>query len=200
MRMKVIAVFALLLFAGMLFCIYMNRFSNASPKVFAPGEEDVIWSEPVNGIKARLLLKEGGTDFGVKFLIPYLELKNVSDISRNLKISCDSTHLKVELVDYAGKSVTEHSSTERSGPYVPLPEVILPYGSSICLDLECNTWGIDPSAAAAVCTYSGCWMFKESENGKFRLRATLQDEATASLPDKNIWHGKIKTPPRPVSW
>src|SRR5215468_5345886 len=156
------------------------------------------WSEAVNGLQARLELVEREKKYGTRWLVPYLELRNVRDVSNQMEVNCDNRHLKVELVDANGSPLRDGQSSPRTGPIPDLTVIVLPWDSSIRLNLECSNWGIAQDAAAMVATDSGAWVIQENEKGKVYLRATLTGEKIE--PSYKRWSGKIQTPPIKVAW
>src|SRR6266480_6002005 len=179
--------------AGLILALVMaSRVSGATPA----GESDT-WSVPTNGLQARLTLVERPKINGTRWLVPYLELRNVRDLAHPMEVQCDSDHLKIELVDADGKSIGV-SGLPRSGPAPDLSGIILPWDSSIRISLECKNWAIPKDAAAMVSTDSGAWVIQETERGKVYLRATLTGEKTE--PDYKEWYGTVQTPLLKVDW
>jgi hypothetical protein len=165
----------------------------------AAGEDEMqAWSDPVNGLQARLILIEKPREYGVRWLVPYLELRNVRDVANAMQVNCGNRHLKIELVDEGGKVVRDGWSLPRSGPAPDLDTVILPMDSFMRISLECRNWGIRKDAAAMVSTDSGAWHITQEERGKVFLRATMTGEE--SFPRWKQWHGKLQTPSIAVDW
>ncbi|HKG12547.1 MAG TPA: hypothetical protein VKB12_04390 [Pyrinomonadaceae bacterium] len=54
------------------------------------------WSQEVNGLRARLKLVEKGKLHGARWLVPYLELRNVRDLMHPMQLNLEGRHLKVE--------------------------------------------------------------------------------------------------------
>src|SRR6266478_4856114 len=81
------------------------------------------WSAPTNGLQARLTFVERPKLNGTRFLVPYLELKNVRDLAHPMDVQCDSRHLQIELVDAEGRVVRDGSTLPRSGPVPDLSTV-----------------------------------------------------------------------------
>jgi len=159
------------------------------------------WSEAVNGLQARLELVEREKINGTRWLTPYLELRNVRELANQMEVNCDYRHLKVELVDANGSSLRDRRSPGRSGPTQELNVIVLPWDSSIRLNLECRSWGIPKDAAAMVTADSGAWVIQENEKGNVYLRATLTgDKIEPSYNSWKRWSGKIQTPPLKVDW
>lgn len=156
------------------------------------------WSREVNGLQLRLKLVEKGKLYGTRWLVPYLELRNVRDLINPLQVNLDRRRLKVELVNADGVPVRGGWSLPRSGPTPQPGTVSLPWDSSMSLSLECKNWGIPKDAPAMVSTDSGAWVLREDENGKVFLRATLTSEK--SNHDWKTWSGELQTPPVKVVW
>lgn len=156
------------------------------------------WSKEVNGLRLRLKLVEKGKLYGTRWLVPYLELRNVRDLAVPVQVNLDRRHLKVELVGADGAPVRGGQSNVRSGPTPQPGTVSLPWDSSMRLSLECRNWGIPKDAPAMVSTDSGAWVLRGDENGKVFLRATLTGEK--SNPDWKTWSGELQTPPVKVVW
>jgi hypothetical protein len=158
------------------------------------------WSEAVNGLQARLELVEGEKINGTPRLMPYLELRNVRDLGAQMEVNCDYRHLKLELVDANGSPLRDGWSSPRSGPTHELNVIVLPFDSSIRLNLDCRSWGV-PKDAVMVAADSGAWVIPENEKGKVYLRATLTGEKIEPSYDSwKRWSGKIQTAPLKVDW
>jgi hypothetical protein len=163
-----------------------------------PIDEEEGWSRATNGLQARLTLIEKGELHGTRWLVPFFELRNVSNIGNQMEVNCDDRHLKVELVDVDGKSIRDGWLLPRSGPASELNTVILPWASSIRISLENRIWGVPTNAAAMVSTDSGALVIGEQEKGRMFLRATLTGESNKS--DYKKWSGSIQTPLMKVNW
>jgi hypothetical protein len=155
------------------------------------------WSEAVNGLQARLELVERGKINGTRLFTPHLELRNVRDLANQMEVNCDNSHLKIELVDANGSPLRDGWSLPRSGPTHELNVIVLPWDSSIRLNLECRNWGV-PKDAVMVAADSGAWVIQKNEKGNVYLRATLTGEKIE--PSWKRWSGKIQTPPLKVDW
>jgi hypothetical protein len=99
-----------------------------------------------------------------------------------MEVNLDPHHLKIELVDADGESVrsgwvasggSQRIGLPRTGPAAELSTVILPWDSSILINLENRNYRIPKGQPAMVSTDSGSWVIQEEENGKVFLRATL---------------------------
>lgn len=157
---------------------------------------DGRWSEAVNGLQARLALVEKEPRRGRRWLVPYLELRNVRDLMNAMEVECRRDRLKIELVDKDGQPLRSGRLMPRSGPHVELGMLTLPFDSSCRVSLECTNWGL--GGAATVATDSGAWSITKEENGKVFLRATLTGDE--GKPESKTWHGELRTPLIPVTW
>lgn len=170
----------------------------ASAPVDSAQDEAGEWSREVNGLQLRLKLVEKGKLYGTRWLVPYLELRNVRDLANPMQVNLDYRHLKVELIGADGVPVRGGHSEVRSGPTPEPGTVSLPWDSFMRLSLECKNWGITRDAPAMVSTNSGAWVMREDENGKVFLRATLTAEK--GNPEWKTWSGTLQTPPVKVVW
>lgn len=156
------------------------------------------WCREVNGLELRLKLVEKDKLYGTRWLVPYLELRNVRDLAAPMRVNLGRKHLKVELVGADGSPVRDGWTLPRSGP-TPEPDTVsLPWDSLMRLSLECRNWGVSKDAPAMVSTDGGAWVIRDEENGKVFLRATLTGEKTN--PERNAWGGTLQTPPVKVFW
>ena len=57
------------------------------PGATTAGESNT-WSAPTNGLQARLTLVEKPKLNGTRWLVPYLELRNVRDLAHPMEIQC----------------------------------------------------------------------------------------------------------------
>ena len=62
----------------------------------ATNETDA-WSAPVNGLQARIALVEKGQEFGTRWIVPFLELRNVRDLANPMEVRCGGPHIQFEL-------------------------------------------------------------------------------------------------------
>ena len=139
----------------------------------------------MNGLQARLELVEKEKINGTRWLVTYLELRNVRDLGNQMEVNCDYRHLKVELVDANGSQLRDGWMLPRTGPTQELNVIVLPWDSSIPV-----TWnaGIGASKAdAIVAVDSGAWVIQENEKGKVYLRATLTGENRIFLQQLERW-------------
>jgi len=156
------------------------------------------WSKPIEGVVAKITLTERPAINGTRSIVPYLELRNVSDVGNPLHVPCGSGHVKFELIDANGKIIRGGWGQSRSGPHADPGTIVLPFDSSIRIGMYCSNWGVPKDAAAMIATDSGAWVLMPKEKGTVFLRATVTNDANSE--SCRIWRGIIVTPPVRVNW
>ena len=157
------------------------------------------WSKPVRGIEARISLVERPKVNGTRSIVPYLELRNVSDVANPIHVACGRDHVKFELTDSEGKVVREGRwNLSRSGPHADPGTITLPFDSSIRIGMHCTNWGVPKDAAAMIATDSGAWILQAEEKGSVFLRVTINNEAEGK--SRQNWRGSLISPPKKVDW
>lgn len=154
--------------------------------------KDEGWSPVINGLQSRLTLVQEDEQRGTRWLVPYLELRNVSDEGNQMEVNCDRHHLTVELVNANGEPIRSGWIMPRSGLSAELNTIILPWHSSITISLENRTWMFPRNSLAMVSTENGAWVLEEKEKGKVFLRVSLTDEPIKPSAWKR-WHGTIQS-------
>ncbi|WP_428303643.1 hypothetical protein [Lacipirellula sp.] len=156
------------------------------------------WSEVSGGIQARLSLAETDRVNGTRMLVPYLELRNASDLANPIKLRCGSENVTFELLDKKGKPSSCKRATERSGAYSDPGTVSLPIDSYMRFTMRCTSYGVPKVAVAAmIATDSGAWYLNEQDLGSQLLRVSISGKKTD---DQSTWMGTIVVPPVPVTW
>src|SRR4051812_19496378 len=160
-------------------------------------ETEGTWSTPTNGLQVRLVLKEKGKEFGVRWIVPFLELRNVRDSAMPMEVLCFRTNVHFSVVDESGRQFGSPWAN-RSGPTPEIGKIVVPMDSSISMSMECRNWGVPTNAAAMLSTDSGAWPLGETNNGKLFVKATIAD--AKGNPWHKEWHGVVETPPVRIGW
>ena len=158
-------------------------------------DEAGAWSPAVNGLQARLRLKEKPKINGTRMLVPFLELRNVTDAADPMMVRCGEGHVTFEFVTMNDGEARDGWSLPRSGLHSDPGTITLPHDSLISISMYCSNWAVPKDAAAMIATDTGVWMIQNEEKGKVFLRATITGE-----PGKSVWNGKIQTPLASVDW
>jgi hypothetical protein len=182
------------------FGLLLSMMMAASASAGTTNNESDTWSIATNGLQARLTLVEKPKVYGTRWLVPYLELRNVGENRAQMEVECDGRHLEIELVDADGKVIRSGLAFPRGGFAAELSTIMLPLASSIRISLECKSWGMTRDAPAMVATDSGAWVIQQSEKGTVYLRATLTGDKPPAPPYWKPWYGKIQTPLLKIDW
>lgn len=169
----------------------LAKLSTGPARANPPDDAD-SWSKPVNQLQARVVLIEKPKINGTRWIVPYLELRNVSDVAYPLKVRCDGGHVRFALIGADGKVLRNGWELPRSGLHPHPGTIVLPFDSSIRIGMGCTNWGVPKNAPAMISTDSGAWVLKQQEKGKVFLRVTIKGEKVEPEDDQ-IWHGRIET-------
>jgi len=162
-----------------------DRLEFGRPRPIVPAVGD--WSEPVNGLQARLAV-ENWRDPMVGI---YLELRNVKDLGNTMTVPADAQQIKFELKDVDGKNISQ-AGLPRSGPVVELKDFQLPFDSSLRFNLSVTTVGV-PNVNAMIALRSHAWTLDELP-ASYRLSASFNVERPEKF-SHTLWYGKIQVPP-----
>jgi hypothetical protein len=159
--------------------------------LLAPAPEEVLsWSEPVNGLQARLSFARKEAVNGTPIIATYLELKNVSDVGNIMEVSLDPEKIHFTVTDMAGKEVKPDD-----GPYdgisVELGSLRLPYDSSLRFNISSSGAGIPKDQAGMLDLGSSqSWVFKSGAKGPYYLRGRF----TVEKGKDRSWSGTVDLP------
>lgn len=192
-RDKFLLVLLLLLFLAGCASVQSPSATSPSRTVIA----DVGWSQPVNGIKARLSFEKGDLFVGTRITRVFLELRNVTDNANPLYFSFSPVFMTTRLFDAAGKPVPV-SGTSCSIMMLPPYNVCLPHNSSVKLDVTLVGWGVPPNQRAIVGSCGGPWVIGKNDPADYWLGGTFKSEMPEKdkLPDSlfDVWQGTIEIP------
>ena len=148
------------------------------------------WSEPVNGLRGRLVLARGRTlgDGKTRESLVYVELENVANThSGKETVAFDPDALKCELTDSAGKAVAP-APVPGSGGRPGKSSVTIPFDSSI--RLRANPYAFGRAEGLLIPLNNTAWHIKDE--AEYSLSGTL----TVAPPDDKAdgWKGELKLP------
>lgn len=147
------------------------------------------WSEPVNGLQARLAVD----NWRDPMIGVFLELKNVSDLVNTVTIPVDAEKIDFKLLDSTETAVAS-AEPPRSGPVVELKDFQLPFDSSLRFNLSVSTVGVDVNAQAMIPLRAHAWLIREGDFNPYQLSASFE---VVRDPKRNgtFWHGALSVPP-----
>ncbi len=155
----------------------------------APAETPA-WSEPVNGLQARLSFARKPAVNGTPIIATYLELKNVSDVGNVMEIPIDPEKTHFTVTDSAGKDV-EPSNGPFDGISVEVGVLRLPHDSSLRFNISSNGAGI-PKDQAGMLDLGAArdWVFKSGDQGTY----CLEGRFTVEKGKDRSWAGTVELP------
>jgi len=155
------------------------------------------WSEPVDGLRGRLLLGQGRSlpDLKARETLVYVEIEEVADAyAGDRAVYFDPAALQCKLAQADGKPVPEHpsgGSGGRGGP--PAGWVTIP--SDAMMRLRANPSGYGTPDGLHIALANAHYLLKTGETGEYRLSGTLTVTPPAGHGRANAWAGVLKLPP-----
>jgi len=155
------------------------------------------WSEPVDGIRGRLLLVRGGPnlpDLKSWVALVYVELESVTN-SGARAMYFDPAALQCKLTTADGAAAAPESPFGGFGGRGGLPAgwVTMPYDS--LMRLRANPSGYGSPDGLYISLASGHHLLKTGDAGEYHLSGTLTVSPPAGHGRGDAWTGVLKLPP-----
>ena len=159
--------------------------------LLAPAPEEALsWSDPVNGLQARLSFARKEAVNGTPIIATYLELKNISDVGNVMEVPLAPEKIHFTVTDAAGKEI-EPSNGPFDGISVELGVLRLPYDSSLRFNISSNGAGIPKDQAGMLdLGASRDWVFKSGDKGPYYLHGRFAVEKGK----EGSWSGTVDLP------
>jgi len=154
------------------------------------------WSQELNGLQARLSMRQRCICNGTAIINTYLEIKNVSDSASPIIIAVDEKKMAFRVTGADGYEVSRHHGIF-DGYLVPTPELVLPVDSIIRFRIGSPGYGI-PSDQAAIVDLGArdAWVLPRDGKSYF-LQCVLEIERDSNRPREpgtRRWHGRLDLP------
>jgi hypothetical protein len=153
------------------------------------------WSQPTNGLRARLAFAEDAKLYGTRMGVLYLELQNVSlGDTMYVYYRAASSPFRCELRDSAGKT-NETTGCAYDG-WIPAPcWLSLPHDSLLRFRVTLGGFAVprDGGLFIAGCV-SDCWAIPSSATNDYFLSGTLSVAAPKDETRPRVWEGTLKLP------
>ena len=160
---------------------------------FAGTEETGAWSEPVDGLRGRLIAKEGSAFHGTKMVDIYLELENVSDVGNPMQFYFDPIKsIESRCFDSNGKDLMQPPTAAD----VITPSAYwlsIPSDGKLKFKISVTGYGVYDNSGSNVQMMSGNWLIKPGDKGKYYLEAKLISHPPESSRIR-AWSGELKFP------
>ena len=157
-------------------------------------EKSERWSNTVNGLRGRLILKNRLNEYNETNLLDViLELNNVS--TKPIAVQNDRDAVSFRLDELRGYAVPQ-AAYVKSGP-VPYPQwATIPRDSYWGFSLYDRTVGIPGGGGTFIALPNNVWLLKD---GQFILHATFTVKDIGEDRPQNAWSGELVLPPLRIS-
>jgi len=152
------------------------------------------WSEPVDGLRGRLIVAQGRAldDGKARESLIYLEVQNVAETGER-SFTFDPDGLKCELLDAKGKAVPKSPPFGAAGGRPGKTAVTLPFDST--LRLRANPYGFFRADDLLVPFSTAVWLIKAGDTADYYLAGTFTvPPVDRNGPGKAPWSGELKLP------
>jgi hypothetical protein len=147
------------------------------------------WSEPVEGLRGRLLVYQGRVlgDGKTRETLVYVELGNVA-ASGERNVYFDPDGLKCELLDAAGKAVSR-TPTGGSGGRPGKTWIKLPHDSSQRLRVNPYGFGRPDADGLLLPLGTDAWLIKAGDRAEYVLTGTFTVRPPEGHGKSDVWTG-----------
>jgi hypothetical protein len=149
------------------------------------------WSQAINGLQARIVLKWTAVYNGTPIISPFLELRNVLNRVNPMKLAWRRAKMKFRVVDAQGHELSRPGNGH-SGPVVDQLDLVLPYRGMLSFDASIGGLGVYSDKAGQL----EDWVF-DRDDKDYYLRVVLEMPGSGRGRDEFAvpWEGKIEIPP-----
>lgn len=153
---------------------------------------DVVWSEPVNGLRGRLIVLPSEKPHQ-PFCRVYIELENVSDVAGQKKIRFNPDKLTLAVTDIGGKRLPV-----ANGPYdgmAPLWEpILLPFDGTTKFRISFPGLGYKPETDKVIVDVGPSRSWIVPQDGAYYLSGTLSIKKKKGDHPYMDWSGTLVLP------
>jgi hypothetical protein len=160
---------------------------------YASTEETGAWSEPVNGLRGRLIAKEDSTFRGTRMIAVYMELENVSDVGNPMQLYFDPIKsVESRCVDSNGKDLKQPPTAAD----VITPSAYwlsIPNDGKLRFKISVTGYGVYDNSGTNIQMMSGNWLIKPGDKQKYYLQAKFISQPP-ELSRIRAWSGEVELP------
>ena len=158
-------------------------------------------SEPVDGVRGRLVIGYDPSLAGAEMAVVYLELQNVSDVGNPKDLWFNEDLFKWRLVDETGAPAPEPHGLVASIMSLRPYWIVLPHDSTLRFRVSVSGYGIMPNGGIAFQLPGRFWQVPRRKAGSYHLSATFTVSHVREN-DRQVWNGtlilpKIQVPEKP---
>lgn len=158
---------------------------------------DVQWSEAVNGLRARIFLKRSEVLNGTPIISTFVAFQNLSGVMSPMKVVWGTERMKFRVVNAAGKELQGGMGSYDGRVPTGTMDLLIPMRGELSFDISCRGLGIAGDQAALIdLGVPYCWTIKK-DAGDYFMHATLEVEKVQGPRDNSLraWHGRLELPP-----
>ncbi|MBT7165735.1 MAG: hypothetical protein HN904_23350, partial [Victivallales bacterium] len=157
----------------------------------AAAGDEVVWSQELNGLHARLSMRRSHVSNGTGIIATYLELENVSGVGTPMRVAPDRKSMTFRVTNADGDDVPMGGGPF-SGMEGGAPELVLPHDSSIRFRIGPCGWGIPADQAALVDLGSAFGWVLPRDGKRYYLQGVLEIAKEKDHRDGRgvRWHGR----------
>ena len=154
------------------------------------------WSQPTNGLRARLAFAEDTKIYGTRMGVVYLELQNVSlGDTMYVFYRAASSPFRCELRDSAGKT-NETRGFAYDGWIPAACWLSLPHDSVLRFRVTLGGFGVPQNGGIFVAgCIPDCWTIPTSATNDYFLSGTLTVASPKDETRPRVWEGTLTIPP-----
>lgn len=191
MKHKVLLCLALVLGGGLIGCSTASRHSSAIAQETMTASD---WSDPVNGLRGRLIFGKDEKFNGTRLATIYIELQNVSNVLNPIEIYYDTGRaLPCVLLDVSNQPVAQSGMP---ADIISLNAfwIVLPYDSILRFRVSVTGYGIPKDAGLSIGLMSGNWIIPPTSHTDHFLSASFVVAPPANTEHIHAWRGVLKLP------
>lgn len=158
------------------------------------------WSQVVDGLQGRLLVKSGGKINGTNIPDIYLELRNVANLMNPVDVYYGNGEgLRMEVTDSRNKKIAPDTSYYFDAVMTPPYGIVLPHDSSLRFLVSVAGYGIPKNIGIFLEIgtrpgIDGPIVLPNNAHGGYFLQGTFTAMAVKKSGSQGEWHGTLNLP------
>lgn len=180
---------------GLILCLIFTGCGNSKNPIADPqtSKPDVAWSEPVNGLRARLEVLPSEKPQS-PFCRVYIEFQNVSDVAGQMKVRFNLDRLTLAVVNKNGKELPIANGVY-DGMSPSWEPMLLPFSGTLKFQISFPGLGYKPGTGKAVVDVDcgKAWIIPQ-DSSTYYLSGTLSIKKEKGDHPRMDWSGTLTLP------
>jgi hypothetical protein len=157
---------------------------------------EVKWSETVDGLRARIVLKRSHVTAGTPIIATYLVLQNVSGVLNPMKVVWGSRQMTYRLLDADGNELPRYNAPYSGQAFIGPMDLILPLRGELSFDISCRGMGIGSDRTFLLdLGPSNSWSTLRREDCFLHAILEIEPVAQRRNGSTRVWSGRLELPP-----